>query len=151
MVARLWPLGYQTKTRASTDSSSSWGDATCSWHRPWRQHHLRHLSGRPLCRRHLSRSAGRQWTMATAGRDGCRRGANDGTKTEPIGATICGPWPSASSAAKFRVMGSKIELLRTLAATAAAESAAIGVRSLVPKWRATQNKTANSYVIEIVV
>jgi hypothetical protein len=41
-------------------------------------------------------------------------------------------------------------MLRTLAA-AGVESAAAGVRRLVPKWRATQNKTANTYVIEIPI
>lgn len=35
-----------------------------------------------------------------------------------------------------RATGSKTELLRTLAAAASVESAAIGVRSFIPKWRA---------------
>ena len=36
----------------------------------------------------------------------------------------------------LRIMGSKTELLRTLAAAASVESAAVGVRSFIPKWRA---------------
>jgi hypothetical protein len=52
---------------------------------------------------------------------------------------------------EVRVLGSKSELLRTLVAAESAKSAGFGVPSFVPKWRATQNKTANSYVIEIVI
>jgi hypothetical protein len=48
---------------------------------------------------------------------------------------------------EVRVMGSKAELLRTLAAAANVESAAIGVRSLVPKWRARKDKVRTPYWI----
>ncbi|HWB49310.1 MAG TPA: recombinase family protein [Stellaceae bacterium] len=43
---------------------------------------------------------------------------------------------------EVRMMGSKTELLRTLAAAASVESAAIGVRSLVPKWRAREDSNS---------
>ena len=36
---------------------------------------------------------------------------------------------------EIRIMGSKTELLRTLAAAASVEAAAVGVRSFIPKWR----------------
>jgi hypothetical protein len=52
---------------------------------------------------------------------------------------------------ELRIMGSKIELLRTLVAASSAKTAGFGVPSSVPKWRAIQNKTANSYVIEIAM
>jgi hypothetical protein len=52
---------------------------------------------------------------------------------------------------EVRVMGSKSELLRALVAASSVESAAFGVRSSVLKWRANQNKTANSYVISITI
>lgn len=52
---------------------------------------------------------------------------------------------------EVRIMGSKSELLRALVAASSVESAAFGVRSSVLKWRASQNKTANSYVIEITL
>jgi hypothetical protein len=44
---------------------------------------------------------------------------------------------------------SKSVLLRTL--VAASGGKAFGVYSFVPKWRAGQNKTANTYVIEIAI
>jgi site-specific DNA recombinase len=37
---------------------------------------------------------------------------------------------------EIRIMGSKTELPRTLVAAASVESAAVGVRSFIPKWRA---------------
>ena len=40
---------------------------------------------------------------------------------------------------EIRIMGSKTELLRTLAAAASVESAAVGVRRFIPKWRARQD------------
>ena len=40
---------------------------------------------------------------------------------------------------EIRVMGSKTELLRTLVAAASVESAAVGVRSFIPKWRTRQD------------
>jgi len=46
---------------------------------------------------------------------------------------------------------SKSVLLRTLVAASGAKTAAFGVSSFVPKWRAGQNKTANTYVIEIAI
>jgi hypothetical protein len=49
----------------------------------------------------------------------------------------------------MQLRGPKSALLRTLVAASSAKSADFGVRSSVPKWRAIQNKTANSYVIEI--
>jgi site-specific DNA recombinase len=52
-------------------------------------------------------------------------------------------------AQELRIMGSKSVLLRTLVAAASAKTAGFGVPSSVPKWRAGQNKTANTYVIEI--
>jgi site-specific DNA recombinase len=54
-------------------------------------------------------------------------------------------------AKEVRIMGSKIELLRTLVAASSAKTAGFGVPSFVPKWRAGQNKTANTYVIEIAL
>jgi hypothetical protein len=48
-----------------------------------------------------------------------------------------------------RILGSKSELLRTLVAASSAKTAGFGVPSFVPNWRAGQNKTANTYVIEI--
>jgi site-specific DNA recombinase len=48
-----------------------------------------------------------------------------------------------------RIMGSKSVLLRTLVAASGAKTPGFGVPSFVPKWRAIQNKTANSYVFEI--
>jgi hypothetical protein len=52
---------------------------------------------------------------------------------------------------KFASGGSKKSaLLRTLVASSA-KTAGFGVPSSVPKWRAIQNKTANSYVIEIAM
>jgi hypothetical protein len=55
------------------------------------------------------------------------------------------------SPSEIRILGTKTELLRTLVAAAGVESAAAGVRSFIPKWRAIQNKTANSYVIETAI
>ncbi len=40
---------------------------------------------------------------------------------------------------EIRILGSKTELLRTLVAAAGVESAAAGVRSFIPKWRAQQD------------
>ena len=40
---------------------------------------------------------------------------------------------------EVHIMGSKTELLRTLVAAASVDSATLGVRSLVPKWRARQD------------
>jgi site-specific DNA recombinase len=40
---------------------------------------------------------------------------------------------------EIRIMGSKTELLRTLVAAAGVESAAVGVRSFIPKWRARKD------------
>ena len=40
-------------------------------------------------------------------------------------------------AKEVRIMGSKSELLRTLVAASSVRTAAFGVPSLVPKWRAT--------------
>jgi hypothetical protein len=62
-------------------------------------------------------------------------------------------WPSAWkwNAKEVRIMGSKSVLLRTLVAASSAKSAGFGVPSFAPKWRAIQNKTANSYVIEIIM
>jgi len=54
-------------------------------------------------------------------------------------------------AQELRIMGSKSELLRTLVAASSAKTAGFGVPSSVPKWRAGQNKTANTYVIEISI
>jgi hypothetical protein len=39
--------------------------------------------------------------------------------------------------------------MRTLVAAPSAKAAGFGVLSSVPKWRASQNKTANTYIIEI--
>lgn len=41
------------------------------------------------------------------------------------------------------VMGSKIELIRTLASNGGAESTVLDVRSLVPNWRAALNENEN--------
>jgi len=41
-----------------------------------------------------------------------------------------------------RIMGSTTELLRTLVAAASAESAAAGVRSFIPKWRARRDSNS---------
>ncbi len=40
---------------------------------------------------------------------------------------------------EIRIMGSKTELLRTLAAAASVETAVSGVRSFIPKWRARRD------------
>lgn len=40
---------------------------------------------------------------------------------------------------EIRILGSKTELLRTLVAAAGVESAAAGVRSFIPKWRARRD------------
>jgi hypothetical protein len=53
-------------------------------------------------------------------------------------------------AKESRIMQLKSVLLRTLAAVQA-RTAGSGVPSFVPKWRAGQNKTANTYVIEIAI
>ena len=50
---------------------------------------------------------------------------------------------------EVRILGSKSVLLRTLVAASSAKTAGFGVTSFVPKWRASQNKTANTYIIEI--
>src|SRR5882757_9262277 len=52
---------------------------------------------------------------------------------------------------EVRILGSKSVLLRTLVAASSAKTAGFGVTSFVPKWRARQNKTANTYVIEIAI
>jgi site-specific DNA recombinase len=52
-------------------------------------------------------------------------------------------------AKEVRIMGSKSVLLRTLDTASSAKTAGFGVPSFVPKWRASQNKTANTYIIEI--
>jgi hypothetical protein len=52
---------------------------------------------------------------------------------------------------EVRIMGAKSVLLRTLVAASSAKSAGFGVPSSVPKWRASPNKTANTYVIEIAL
>jgi site-specific DNA recombinase len=54
-------------------------------------------------------------------------------------------------AKEVRIMGSKSVLLRTLVAASSAKTAGFGVTSFVPKWRAGQNKTANTYVIDIAI
>jgi site-specific DNA recombinase len=54
-------------------------------------------------------------------------------------------------AQELRIMGSKSELLRALVAASSAKTAGFGVPSSVPKWRASKNKTANTYVIEIAL
>jgi hypothetical protein len=54
-------------------------------------------------------------------------------------------------AKEIRIMGCKSELLRTFVAASGVKTASFGVPSFVPKWRAIQNKTANSYVIEIAM
>jgi site-specific DNA recombinase len=54
-------------------------------------------------------------------------------------------------AKEIRIMGSKSMLLRTLVAASSAKTAGFGVPSFVPKWRARQNKTTNTYVIEIAI
>ena len=59
--------------------------------------------------------------------------------------------PAGGSDKEARIMGSKGVLLRTLVAASGAKSAGFGMPGLVPKWRATQNKTANSHVIEIAL
>ena len=46
---------------------------------------------------------------------------------------------------EIRIMGSKTELLRTLAAAASVESAAVGVRSFIPKWRARQDSNQRPF------
>ncbi|HET6184618.1 MAG TPA: hypothetical protein VFA03_13630 [Acetobacteraceae bacterium] len=43
---------------------------------------------------------------------------------------------------EIRIIGTKTELLRTLAAVASVESAAIGVRSLEAKWRAREDSNS---------
>jgi len=43
-------------------------------------------------------------------------------------------------------MGSKGELLCTLIAVSSAKTTGFGVPSSIPKWRATQDKIANSYI-----
>jgi hypothetical protein len=52
-------------------------------------------------------------------------------------------------AKEVRIMGAKSRV-RTLAGASSAKTAGSGVPSLVRKWRAIQNKTTNSYAIEIV-
>ena len=54
-------------------------------------------------------------------------------------------------AKEVRIMGSKSVLLRTLVAASSAKTAGFGKPSFAPKWRAIQNKTANSYVVEIIM
>jgi hypothetical protein len=54
-------------------------------------------------------------------------------------------------AQELRIMGSKSQLLRTLVVASSEKTAGFGVPSFVPKWRAIQNKTANSYIIEIAI
>ncbi|MBR2117373.1 MAG: hypothetical protein IJ935_01620 [Afipia sp.] len=53
-------------------------------------------------------------------------------------------------AKEVRIMVKSL-LLRTLVAASSAKTAGFGVPSFVPYWRAIQNKTANSYVIEITI
>jgi site-specific DNA recombinase len=43
---------------------------------------------------------------------------------------------------EIRIMGSKTELLRTLAAAASVETAVSGVRSFIPKWRALRDSNS---------
>jgi site-specific DNA recombinase len=50
-----------------------------------------------------------------------------------------------------RIIGSKSELLRTRVAASSGKTAGFGVTSFVPKWRAGQVKTANTYVIDIAI
>jgi hypothetical protein len=75
-------------------------------------------------------------------------------------ASACGPRAEATAAIaervevdqkELRIMGSKSALLRTLVAAESAKTAGFGVPSSVPKWRAIQNKTTNSYIIEIAI
>jgi site-specific DNA recombinase len=54
-------------------------------------------------------------------------------------------------AKEVRIMGTKGILLRTLVAVSSAKTAGFGVPSFVPKWRASKNKTANTYIIEIAL
>jgi hypothetical protein len=54
-------------------------------------------------------------------------------------------------AKEIRIMGSKSVRLRTRVAASSVKSAGFGVPGSVPKWRATQNKTAHTYVIEITL
>jgi hypothetical protein len=49
-------------------------------------------------------------------------------------------------AKEVRIMGSKGELLCTLIAVSSAKTTGFGVPSSIPKWRATQDKIANSYI-----
>src|SRR5258708_1685088 len=46
------------------------------------------------------------------------------------------------SPSEIRILGTKTELLRTLVATAGVESAAAGVRSFIPKWRARRDSNS---------
>ncbi len=57
-------------------------------------------------------------------------------------------WPGANAKTLNR---DQSVLLRTLVAASSAKSAGFGVPSFVPKWRAIQNKTTNSYVIEVAI
>jgi len=52
-------------------------------------------------------------------------------------------------AKEVRIMGSKSVLLRTLVAASNVKTVGFAVPSFVPKWRAIQNKSTNSYAIEI--
>jgi hypothetical protein len=55
----------------------------------------------------------------------------------------------ALDAKEIRIMGSKGEPLRTLVAASSGKTAGFGVPSFVLKCRAIQNKSTNSYIIEI--
>src|SRR3977135_637845 len=46
---------------------------------------------------------------------------------------------------EIRILGSKTELLRTLVVAAGVESAAAGVRSFIPKWRARQDSNQRPF------
>ena len=52
---------------------------------------------------------------------------------------------------EVRILGSKSVLLRTHVAASSAKTAGFGVTSFVPKWRAGPNKTANTYIIDIII
>ena len=72
-------------------------------------------------------------------------------KCRPAGARSPHTHPARGSRCE-RISHHAVEsvLLRTLAAVQA-RTAGSGVPSFVPKWRAGQNKTANTYVIEIAI
>jgi hypothetical protein len=79
----------------------------------------------------------------------------DKCAAEPALASLPGPDSRISHARRvevvdpteIRIMGSKTELLRTLAAAASVEPAVVGVRSFIPKWRTGEDETRHRYVI----